>query len=136
MREKNLKFLILIMSVALAGIIFIEIFWLKESVALKEQEFKASVNKALNIAVHKLERYESLGLKAKPKKLFPHSKNKVFVFPDTSLQSKGPFSFQVQEETVFENSKGEKIVKTTHTYMDEYGNLIEKTSQEKSNEYV
>lgn len=134
MRENNLKILVLVMALALAGLVFIEIYWLKESVALKEQEFKASVNKALNITVHKLERYEALGLQAKPRSKFPHSKNRVFVFPDTSLKSKGPFSFQVQEETVFENSKGEKIVKTTHTYMDEFGNLIEKTSQEKSKE--
>ena len=47
MRKKLFPYLIVLMSVALIGIIFIQILWIKNAVDVKEQQFKQNVSEAL-----------------------------------------------------------------------------------------
>lgn len=132
MKEKHLKILVFVMAFAIAGLVFVEIFWLNESVELKEQEFKKNVHNALSTAVFKLERYEAMGLTSKPKKI-RKSKGSILPIGD-SIRTNNPnnFSLQVQEETVFVNDKGELVRRTVQTYVDEKGNRVEKTVENSS----
>ncbi|MFT6716265.1 MAG: two-component system phosphate regulon sensor histidine kinase PhoR [Saprospiraceae bacterium] len=130
MKEKNLKILMTVMALAISGLVFVEVFWLNEAIALKEQEFKKNVHKAMSTAVFKLERYESLGLTSKPKKITPSPRQKYLNFQDSLVASNGNFSLTIQEESVFENNKGELVRRTVQTYVDEQGHLVEKTLQE------
>lgn len=127
MKEKHLKLLVTVMAAAIAGLVLVEIFWLNESIALKEQEFKKSVRKALNTAVFKLERYEMMGLTSKPKQLSPSSSGHFLSFQDSlKITDQANVSFQLQEETIFENSNGELVKRTVQTYLDDKGHLVEK----------
>jgi two-component system phosphate regulon sensor histidine kinase PhoR len=130
MKENNLKLLMTVMAIAISGLVFLEIFWLKEAVALKEQEFKKNVHKAMSTAVFKLERYESMGLISKPKKVKPSYRQQYLSFQDSLVVSNGNFALTIQEESVFENNKGDLVRRTVQTYVDEQGHLVEKTLQE------
>ena len=132
MKEKHLKLLVIVMAAAIAGLVFVEIFWLNESVALKEQEFRKSVRKALSTAVYKLERYEMMGLTQQPKKVAQEPSLPYFSLNDSIERVQGGISFQVQEETVFENSNGEMVKRTVQTYVDEKGNLVERKVEDES----
>ena len=127
MKENNLKILMTVMALAISGLVFVEIFWLNEAIALKEQEFKKSVHKAMSAAVFKLERYENMGLTSKPKKINSSQKQQYLTFQDSLVISNGNFALKLQEESVFENSRGELVRRTVQTYVDEQGNLVEKT---------
>lgn len=116
-----------VMALAISGLVFVEIFWLNEAIALKEQEFKKSVHKAMSAAVFKLERYENMGLTSKPKKINSSQKQQYLTFQDSLVISNGNFALKLQEESVFENSRGELVRRTVQTYVDEQGNLVEKT---------
>lgn len=130
MKEKHLKLLITVMAIAIAGLVFVEVFWLRESITAKEQEFKKDVHKALRTAVFKLERYESMGLTVKPKK---QSSPRLYLpFSDSSKSKKSDFAVQIQEETVFENANGELVMRTVQTFIDEHGNRVEKTVENPS----
>ena len=130
MKENNLKILMTVMAVAISGLVFVEIFWLNEAVAIKEQEFKKNVHKAMSTAVFKLERYESMGLTSKPKNITPSANQKYLNFQDSLVASNGNFALRIQEESVFENNDGELVRRTVQTYVDEQGHLVEKTIQE------
>ncbi len=125
MKEKHLKLLVTVMAVAIAGLVFVEIFWLNESVALKEQEFRKNVHKALSSAVFKLERYESMGLTSKPKREERSAKK----YTSEDSVSNDNISLQMQAETIFVNENGELVTRTVQTYIDDKGNKIEKTSE-------
>ena len=132
MKEKHLKLLVIVMAAAIAGLVFVEIFWLNESVALKEQEFRKSVRKALSTSVYKLERYEMMGLTQRPEKVSKEPSLPYFSMTDSMGRAVGGISFQVQEETVFDNSNGEMVKRTVQTYVDEKGNLVERKVEDEA----
>jgi two-component system phosphate regulon sensor histidine kinase PhoR len=130
MKENNLKILMTVMALAISGLVFVEIFWLNEAIAIKEQEFKKNVHKAMSTAVFKLERYESMGLTSSPKTVTSTQSQKYLNFQDSLVVNSRNFALTIQEESVFENSKGDLVRRTVQTYVDEQGHLVEKTVQE------
>lgn len=118
------------MAIAVAGLVFVEIFWLNEAVDLKEQEFKKSVHKALNKAVFRLEHYESMGLISQPQKVKPSNRQQYLNFQDSLVGTSENYALTIQEESVFENRQGELIHRTVQTFVDEQGNLVEKTLED------
>lgn len=118
------------MALAISGLVFVEIFWLNEAIAIKEQEFKKNVHKAMSAAVFKLERYETMGLTSRPIKINPSKKQQYLTFQDSLVLEDEHLALTVQEESVFENSEGEMVRRTVQTFVDEHGNLVEKTLQE------
>jgi two-component system phosphate regulon sensor histidine kinase PhoR len=127
MKENNLKILMTVMALAISGLVFVEIFWLNEAITLKEQEFKKNVHKAMSSAVFRLERYENMGLTSKPKKINLSQKQQYLTFQDSLVINNGNFALKLQEESVFENNRGELVRRTVQTYVDEQGHLVEKT---------
>ena len=131
MKEQHLKILMTVMAMAISGLVVMEILWLNEAIGIKEQEFRKNVHKAMSTAVFKLERYESMGLTSKPKKIKQSPQQQYLTFQDSLVVEKGKLALRrVQEESVFESNKGGLVRRTVQTYLDEQGNLVEKTVQE------
>ena len=59
MKEKKLKIIIGLMSVALLGLIAVQIYWIKNAIELEEKLFDYNVNDAIHSVVKKISRHES-----------------------------------------------------------------------------
>ncbi|MCH8034276.1 MAG: HAMP domain-containing histidine kinase [Bacteroidetes bacterium] len=59
MKEKNLKIIIGLMSVALLGLIAVQIYWIKNAIELEEKLFDYNVNDAMHSVVKKISQHES-----------------------------------------------------------------------------
>lgn len=56
MNKRNIQLIIIFASLALLGLIVIQLYWVKNDYALKEQRFEQNVNEALNNVVYKMEK--------------------------------------------------------------------------------
>jgi two-component system phosphate regulon sensor histidine kinase PhoR len=59
MKEKNLKIIIGLMSVALLGLIAVQIYWIKNAIELEKKLFDYNVNDAMHSVVKKISQHES-----------------------------------------------------------------------------
>lgn len=69
MNRLNLGVISVLVGIALIALIAIQIYWIKSSVTLKEEEFERSVNEALKITAYKLEKIATANKIAKKIKL-------------------------------------------------------------------
>jgi two-component system, OmpR family, phosphate regulon sensor histidine kinase PhoR len=58
MNKYNLGIISTLVGIALIALIAVQIYWIKSSVKLKEEEFERSVKEALKSTAHKLEKEE------------------------------------------------------------------------------
>ena len=56
MNKKNIQLITILVSLALIGLILIQLYWIKNAYSLKEQHFEQNVNEALNSIVGKMEK--------------------------------------------------------------------------------
>ncbi len=56
MDKQWIRYIILLMSVSLAGLIFIQFYWIYNDLKLQERQFSENVNSALRTSVKKLEK--------------------------------------------------------------------------------
>ena len=59
MERKRIRLIIVVMSLALAGIILLQVNWIRHDFRLKEEQFEQNVSHALNNVVDRLERREA-----------------------------------------------------------------------------
>ena len=59
MNRKTITLIILLMSVSLAGIIAVQLFWIQNAIAIQKEHFDRKVNDALTDVVGKLEKNEN-----------------------------------------------------------------------------
>jgi hypothetical protein len=62
MNEKYIRLLIAISSAAVLGLIAIQVYWVRNSFTLKEQQFSINVNKALDEVVRLIEEKEMMDI--------------------------------------------------------------------------
>ncbi len=62
MNKKRVRVLIFFMSIALAGIISLQVYWISHDVTIKEQQFDQSVSQAMNSIVDRIETNEALNI--------------------------------------------------------------------------
>ena len=86
MKEKNLKIIIGLMSVALLGLIVIQIYWIKNAIELEEKLFDYNVNDAMHSVVKKISQHESAEYVVH--KLIKPDTDDVFVFKSDNLNKK------------------------------------------------
>ncbi len=60
MNKKNIRAIIALMSVALVGIISLQLYWILHDIRLKEEQFDQSVNQAMNAIVDRIETNEAM----------------------------------------------------------------------------
>ena len=83
MKEKNLKIIIGLMSVALLGLIAVQIYWIKNAIELEEKLFDYNVNDAMHSVVKKISQHESAEYVVH--KLIKPDTDDVFVFKSDIL---------------------------------------------------
>jgi len=59
MNKRLVTALIVVMTVVLVSMVFIQIYWIKNAIALREQQFDRNVNEALNQVARKVERHDA-----------------------------------------------------------------------------
>lgn len=59
MNKKNVIFFTVLLAIAFIGLVIIQIYWINNSILLREQEFDYNLNKALNEVVFKLEEMDA-----------------------------------------------------------------------------
>ena len=59
MNKKQIRWIIILMSVALIGIISLQVYWISHDIRLKEQQFDQTVTQAMNAVVDKIETREA-----------------------------------------------------------------------------
>ncbi|MGC1516155.1 MAG: two-component sensor histidine kinase, partial [Maribacter sp.] len=59
MNKKLFVLLVVLMSLSLIGLIFVQSFWIKKSIDSKEEQFSSSVSEALNSVTNKISERET-----------------------------------------------------------------------------
>lgn len=62
MNRKNIRAIIILMSVALVGIISLQVYWIKHDIQIKEMQFDQAVNQSMNEIVDKIETNEAMNM--------------------------------------------------------------------------
>ena len=62
MNKKRIRAIIVLMSIALAGIISLQVYWITHDIAIKEKQFDQSVSQAMNSIVDRIETNEALNI--------------------------------------------------------------------------
>lgn len=62
MNKKSFRFIIVLMTIALIGIISLQIYWILHDIRIKEQQFDQSVSQAMNSIVDRIETNEALNI--------------------------------------------------------------------------
>ncbi|NNG26505.1 MAG: hypothetical protein HKM87_03200, partial [Ignavibacteriaceae bacterium] len=82
MKEKQLKIIIILMSIALIGLIAIQVYWIKNAIDLANEKFDRDVTEALLKTSNKIEKVETKDFVVK--KLLDEDEL-IIVNPDSSL---------------------------------------------------
>src|SRR5438105_4732749 len=59
MKKRHFSWIIALMSIALIGIISLQVYWITHDIRLKEQQFDQTVNQTMNAIVDKIETREA-----------------------------------------------------------------------------
>jgi two-component system, OmpR family, phosphate regulon sensor histidine kinase PhoR len=62
MKKNRIRWVIALMSVALIGIICLQVYWISHDIHLKEQQFEQTVNQAMNAIVDRIETQEAFSI--------------------------------------------------------------------------
>ncbi len=62
MKKNRIRWVIALMSVALIGIICLQVYWISHDIHLKEQQFEQTVNQAMNAIVDRIETQETFSM--------------------------------------------------------------------------
>src|ERR1035438_8883897 len=62
MSKKKIWAIIILMSIALLGVIVVQIYWIESSIQVRHEQFERSVNEAMNCVVSKLETQEAFSI--------------------------------------------------------------------------
>ena len=62
MNKKSIRGIIALMSIALIGVIGLQLYWIFHDIRLKEQQFEQSVNQAMNSIVDRIETNEAMNI--------------------------------------------------------------------------
>src|SRR5690242_13642214 len=62
MKKNRIRWVIALMSVALIGIICLQVYWISHDIFLKEQQFEQTVNQAMNAIVDRIETQEAFSI--------------------------------------------------------------------------
>jgi two-component system phosphate regulon sensor histidine kinase PhoR len=62
MKKNRIRWVIALMSVALIGIVCLQVYWISHDIHLKEQQFDQTVNQAMNAIVDRIETQEAFSI--------------------------------------------------------------------------
>ena len=59
MNKKIIRYIIILTTISLIGLIAVQSFWINNAIRVKESYFNRSVSEAMNIVVYKLQKIEA-----------------------------------------------------------------------------
>ncbi len=62
MKKRNFRWIITLMTIALMGIISLQVYWIMHDIRLREQHFEQTVNQAMNAIVDRIETNEAMNM--------------------------------------------------------------------------
>ena len=62
MNKKSIRAIVILMSLALIGIISLQLYWILRDIRLKEQQFDQSVSQVMNSIVDRIETNEAFSM--------------------------------------------------------------------------
>lgn len=131
MNTKNIKYITVLICVAIGGLIVTQLYWIKNAIELKEQHFDQNVTSALNCVVTK---YEKTSTAAKiTHKLNFRKQGMRWLMPNDSLRG----SAQITFDSVFDNQKMKMDdrsvrVKFYEEYLSDSNGVVVKRKRERS----
>lgn len=102
MFRQNVSVVSVLVTLSLLAMIAIQVFWVRNAFALKEEEFIRNVNDALNVAVYKLEKTATA---AKIKKNIKFKKQGIRTYPENLKYNLNTDSARKKINNVFEQDK-------------------------------
>src|SRR5471030_1830570 len=111
MVRQNLTLITIVVSIALIALVGIQLFWIKNAVQLKKDEFRRDVHEAMDNVVDKLEKINSAARIKKKIKLYKHGvaqriqsgqatekdKIKIKILEEFSIDSNGVITSSIKE---------------------------------------
>ncbi len=111
MVRQNLTFISIIVSIALVALVAVQLFWIKNAVQLKKDEFRRNVHEAMDNVVDKLEKLTNAARIKKKIKLYKHGiaeriqsgqatdkdKIKIKILEEFSIDSNGVITSSIKE---------------------------------------
>jgi len=111
MVRQNLTIITIIVSIALIALVGVQLFWIKNAVQLKKDEFRRDVHEAMDNVVDKLEKLNSAARIKKKIKLYKHGiaeriksgqatdkdKIKIKILEEFSIDSNGVITSSIKE---------------------------------------
>jgi two-component system phosphate regulon sensor histidine kinase PhoR len=85
MKERHIKIIILLMTLAVIGLIGVQLYWISNAFNVEEQKFKAAVNDALNSTVKKMENRETASVVINKFITDQDKKNSLIIKEDSSI---------------------------------------------------
>lgn len=120
MKKLRLKTLITLVSIALLGLMVIQVYWIRNTIALREERFDQAVNEALDNVVKALEAHEAFYLLSQRTGMLPNMQRgtkdhkPLLEFPE--------FSKTYQEKLVFKkDSTGKASMQITYSTESKLG---------------
>lgn len=126
--KHNIRVIIFMASVALVGLIAIQIYWVKNAISLSEEHFEQSVNDALKNVVR---RYEKQMAAAKIIKKFNFRKQGIRFFSAPDKPSKMVLD-SMGDISKYSPDKNKVNVKIVEEYSEDINGVITKKTREKN----
>lgn len=133
MKEKRLKIIIAVMSIAVIGLLVIQFYWISNLIKVEEDRFEKNVGEVLTVVVEKLEEKETLDV---VEESFDSLKRKGVFFPDTSIQSTFMFDWYQEDDKKIEFEKEEKIYFHPDSNLNLEYKIVTRESDDTSYSYV
>ena len=133
MKERNLKIIIALMSVALLGLIAVQYYWIMNAIRLEEKLFDYKVNDAMVKAAKRVSTDESA--KYVIHKLTNPDENKVIIFNGDSLKTNRRGKIWKQKKVLeykYENSDTNVVINIDSDTKDSHSVIIDMTPTDKN----
>jgi two-component system, OmpR family, phosphate regulon sensor histidine kinase PhoR len=131
MKRFNVKLIIVLAGVAMLGLIVIQIYWIRNAIALNEERFEQNVNEALKNVVYKVEKHSTA---AKITRRFNFRKQGIrWLMEQDSLDPDGTIYRQSASDNTTYKFKSNKFkVKVFEEFISDSSGVITKETKQHS----
>lgn len=131
MNKSNIKIITMMASLALIGLIAIQVYWVNNAISLGEDRFEQSVNEALNNVVYRLEKFKAA---AKITQKFNFRKQGIRYYTTVDISGNKPslVSDSLGDKVSYQLPKNKLNVKIVEEFTSDSNGVVVKTSREKN----
>jgi two-component system phosphate regulon sensor histidine kinase PhoR len=131
MNKSNIKIITMMASLALIGLIAIQVYWVNNAISLGEDRFEQSVNEALNNVVYRLEKFKAA---AKITQKFNFRKQGIRYYTTVDISGNKPslVSDSLGDKLSYQLPKNKLNVKIVEEFTSDSNGVVVKKSREKN----